>query len=543
VKSKRLSLKKKNNIRLLSYILLFTFISIVSVNAATINYYFANSGGGSICSQVSPCANLSDAQTKIDSHSLSDTVNLFFNRGDTWTISTGKSHIINVGSSDPVVNINAYGSGDKPIFDGNVNDFSQVSKVGTGGYSFYYSVFYIAKENSSVKNIEIKRIYGTAIRATNYFTLANTYIHDIGYLAIGPAADRSFTDSTIEYNLIHTAIQLYRFEKCPSWPGAIHLYADPGIGYNFQDNLVRYNVVYDVYGEGINAPGSTIEYNIVGDTSSIGIYPAPAGYDLANTVIRYNFIISSSSNVYKWMSGSSHSGIVFWDEHTSVGDNSNATVEIYGNTVINRYIGIKYSLGTGLGELRVYNNTVIDSVNMNFAVNNPDQVSAAYYYNNVSILYDRSGDKHVTDYGTNPGAGINWYIDNNAFWTTGGSPMVDFSWQTNFVTTNPRLYGEEIAGVDWDGQAGTTYYKDITLTDVTPISGPGLIDTGKTIPFEETYLSNGSDFSVLPTTVNFFTQRQSHDGKWDIGAVIFSDSEEGIIKPPVGLQINIAEPE
>ena len=99
------------------------------------------------------------------------------------------------------------------------------------------------------------------------------------------------------------------------------------------------------------------------------------------------------------------------------------------------------------------------------------------------------------------------------------------------------MAGEErTSPVNWDGQFGATYYKDITFADVTPNSGSGLIDTGKTVPFEDTYLSNGSDFTVLPTTVTFVTKQQSHDDKWDIGAIIFSNNVYPV-RDPVGLHI------
>ena len=167
---------------------------------------------------------------------------------------------------------------------------------------------------------------------------------------------------------------------------------------------------------------------------------------------------------------------------------------------------------------------------------------ARFFYNNSSILYDRTGAIHAADWEDATDLSTYWTIDNNQFWTTGGSPSVDSDWQTNYVTTDPKLAGEEQGSpVDWDGQSGATYYKDITFANVIPNRNSGSIDTGKTLPYENTYLSNGSDFIGLPTTVNFVTMQQSHDGKWDIGAIIYSESK-AILKPPVDLKVNIAEP-
>ena len=91
--------------------------------AETYNWYFSQSGSGSTCSQEFPGKWLSSqqvgyvsgettAQNKIDSVNSDDIVNLYFNRGDTWTFNTDRaSKIIDygliVGSDDPIVNIDA----------------------------------------------------------------------------------------------------------------------------------------------------------------------------------------------------------------------------------------------------------------------------------------------------------------------------------------------------------------------------------------------------------------------------------------------------
>ena len=48
-------------------------------------------------------------------------------------------------------------------------------------------------------------------------------------------------------------------------------------------------------------------------------------------------------------------------------------------------------------------------------------------YNNASIFYDQTGATHVEDDAVQYPSG--WTIDNNAFWTTGGSPIVDSNWR------------------------------------------------------------------------------------------------------------------
>ena len=565
---KRLSLK--NNMRLIIYILLLTFLFIFPVNAATYNYYFSMSGSGSTCSQASPCKWLSSrqvgyvsgettAQNKIDNASSDDIINLYFNRGDTWTfdtdaVSTTRNYGLAIGSDDPIVSVDAYGSGAKPKMYGTVSArgtwFDDVPKHNaTTGPLKWNNLFEMERNGCSFKNIHIDGIYGSGFYVPPVYTVDDITIESVdvtnfGSIAFTPSLTYGTQNSIITKSLFHTGQQLFRYGKsgCVNcWGGAFTFAPWKTEGRSSANNLASYNVVYDIYGEGIHGYGYTAEYNIVGDTGSYGIYVCPASGDSTNTTIRYNFVIQSSSDIYKNHPGASYHGIVVADERAG-GSNSSVTVEVYGNIVINRYVGImfnNYDDNTSpWASVRIFNNTIIDSFSWNMYVNHGELATAGYCYNNASILYDRTGDKHAKDqYGSDISS---WTIENNHFWTTGGSPTVDVDWDTNYVTTDPKLAGEEQGSpMDWDGQSGAEYYKNITFADVTPKSGSSLINTGKNILFEDTYLSNGSDFSVLPNTFTFVKKQQLHDGKWDIGAIIFSESTESkaILKSPVGLDV------
>ena len=158
--------------RLYLYIILLLIFLSTSAWGATYTAYFADDGTDDIvgtwddteCTEGDPCNTLTEAQKVVDDLTSDDTVTLYFARGDTWTIDTGQNNILTVDSSDPIVNIDAYGSGDRPIFDGEISDFTTVTESGTDGYYFYRLVFLFERNNCSIKNIEIKRIYGTAIR-------------------------------------------------------------------------------------------------------------------------------------------------------------------------------------------------------------------------------------------------------------------------------------------------------------------------------------------------------------------------------------------
>ena len=556
--------------RLLFYVLLLTFLFISPVNAATYNYYFSISGSGSTCSQAFPCKWLSShqvgyvsgettAQNKIDNANSDDTVNFYFNRGDTWTFNTDavsktRDYGLAIGSDDPIVNLDAYGSGAKPKIYGTVSAggtwFDDVPEHNaTTGPFKWNNIFAMGRGGCSFKNIHIDGIYGTGFYVPPIYTVDDITIESVdvtnfGSSAFTPSLTYGTRNSIITKSLFHTGQQLFKYGKsgCANCWGPAFTFAPwPTSGRSSLGNTASYNVIYDIYGEGIHGYGYTAEYNIVGDTGSFGIYVCPGKGDSKNTTVKYNFVIQSSSADYKNHSGAAYSGIVVADELAG-GSNSSATVEVYGNIVINRYMGImfnNYDNNTSpWAAIRIFNNTIIDSSVWNMYMNNGDLATAGYWYNNASILYDKTGDKHAKDQDLSNIS--NWTIEDNLFWTTGGSPSIDTDWDTNSDTTDPKLAGEEQGSpIDWDGQSGAEYYKNITFADVTPKSGSGLINTGKTISFEDTFLSNGSDFSVLPTTPTFVTKQQSHDGKWDIGAIIFSESIESkaILKSPVGLDV------
>lgn len=560
MKFKYLSLRKNIiNIKpILFCILLFTFVFISPVHAATYNYYFSNAGRGSICSEGSPCATLSVAQSKIDAANSSDTVNLYFKRGDIWSmntsaVSTKVYYGLRVDPNDPIVNIDAYGSGNKPIFDGGVSDFSSVPVPNsTTGPLAYNRIFSLERDNCSIKNIKINGIYGNGIilgtdtNPGNYETIESIDVTNFGRTAIKSNGYYSTRYSTITKCLIHTGQQLSRYGKDGysgnGWGSAIGVSPTPGTSQTPIGNEVSYNVLYDIWGEGIQGTGFTAEYNLIGDTGSVAIYVVPMWGTAQDTIIRYNFITMSSSRSYKNNPGG-YVGIAVGDEYNA-GANG-ATIDIYGNTIINRYYGVRFTKYSthpdNWAAVRIYNNTIIDSDHNNIYIGAYDGVDAGggYIENNVSILYDRTGSSHAEDQG-NPGdLSTYWTIDNNAFWTTGGSPTVDVDWQTNDVTGDPKFYGEEKESpVNWNNlSSGDPRDNGVTFADVIPNSSSSLIDRGKILSWNTTLLTLGTDFSVLPDTLTLVTtSQQTNDGTLDIGAITH-DQATGSISAPKGLMV------
>ena len=492
--------------RLLISLILILLVAVPCFGT-TYNYYFDTGEGAGTCLIDDPCATLSAAQTKITAGTASDTTNLYFQGGQTWTCDTealaGGAACLLVGASDGIVNILSYGSG-KAIFDGGVSDFSS-GAVGTdnctGAPCRYSGFFKFASPNGSITNVDIKDVYGDAIslNAADGFTLTNSTIHNIGMAAITVAYTTGGEDNIITYNTIYLCQQLSLYDKVPDyfWSAGISLFAhSSGASSMCKNNIIRYNLVYDIYGEGIAAPNSTIEYNVVGDTSSIAIDTAAHDFDTLTAVVAYNFIIQSdwSTSDYEGMAGSGEHGIRVYDEATG-GDNSAADISVYGNTIINRSRGIWFfcaeECNNPFGSVKIYNNLIIDSHAENIAVHNPEEANAAYVYNNASIRYDRAGAH------TNNLSHENWAIDNNAFYPVDGSNTIGTGdWYNNYVTGDPLLPGEP--SIDWDGQTGAGYYNAIEYTThLYPISG-SLIQAGLILnpaDYEQTFLTTGSDFS------------------------------------------------
>ena len=209
--------------------------------------------------------------------------------------------------------------------------------------------------------------------------------------------------------------------------------------------------------------------------------------------------------------------------------------------VINQNIGIwvynTRDYTNSYGSVKVYNNTVIDSHSWNIFVAEANGFNSVKIYNNASILYDQIGDKHAYDQGEFLPHG-NWTIDNNHYWTKGGSPKVYAGWKTNCVTTDPKLLGEVIHGIDWDGQSGATYISAIGFSNHLYLAADsGLINAGKILGtgYENMFLTIGTDFNASPNAITIKKKSQPVESNWTIGAIVRSG--EAPLSSPNNLEI------
>ena len=331
---------------------LFPFIAY----AATYNYYFSDDAtGNAIGSDTTgdgsignPWKTLSKLDTVINFLNSDDIVNAYFDRGDTWTWDSDVTGALigqSITSSNPIVNIDAYGTGNAPIFDGTVTDFSTVPvhNASIGPYK-WSRFFHIGRDGCSISNIEISGVYGHGIYilGADNFTLTNSVIHDFGSRAISTASNGTSLNHTVSSNTFHTGQQLFLNSKTTDWSAAIQL---GGVGSVVNGgNTISHNLIYDIMGEGIIAHNSIIEYNIIGDTCSTGIMMGTHQNIAGTAVSRYNLLTFSDYDTsdydfcYLATGSGKPVGIRIYDDEVG-GDNSGADFQVYGNITINRQVG------------------------------------------------------------------------------------------------------------------------------------------------------------------------------------------------------------
>jgi len=467
--------------------LFFLILLIPSLaNAATYSYYFATAGDDSTGAgtEASPWATVSKAQSAMSALLTSDIVYLYFNKGDTWTynsavVSTNQTYGIynSDASNDPVTHVDAYGTGDKPIFDGLVTDFSSVpdhdSTLTTGPYR-WNRFFHFEIDGCSVSNVEIKQVYGHAVylNGANDFILENCLIWGVGSAALAYQGTVALDGVEVAYNTIHTAQELFRYDKLGTagWAGAIIL-GSTGSGVT-GNHYVHHNTIYDVMGEGMNIHNSIIEYNIIGDTCSVGLMAESHFNDAEVSRIRYNIVMFSDAtsdyDVCVWPTGGNGKpdGIRIYDDSVG-GDNSAADYEVHDNIIINRDVGFWFfteDYSNHWGSIKIYNNLVIDSVVVNYRMRNAYTATIGQFTNNSSVFYDSTALDHMDDDSSWPDSG--WTISGNHFWHSGiVTGDIDSDWTGTMDITDPELLGATTT--DWISRASNVDWID-PKTEIAP---------------------------------------------------------------------------
>lgn len=438
----------------------------------TFNFYFSFATGSDTTgdgSEGSPWKTHTKMGSIVASKASGDVVNLFLKRGDTWQINTVSSTLYHIlfPSTGPEVNVNAYGGlATRPIIDGMVTNWSSVPYDGAGGVWRYNRVFSIERSGCSIKNIEIRNVYGhgIALKNVDYCIFSGCYIHNFGSCAIATLYGMGGDYHTVAYNIFHTGQQLFKYAKRTGWEAAVNLISRHADGSPIKGNHVHHNIVYDIFGEGLNVPNSVIEWNLVGDTGSVKLNTAPHDYDSLTSVIRYNLALQSSSNAYR-ISGQAPTALRVFDEKEG-GNNSQANYQYYGNVTINTetslWVHANAEFDNPWNKLLYYNNLSIDPISRSYVVFYPELFGQANIYNNSSLLIKRTDGQHA-----NIGGGEipslphpNWNITGNHYWTKGAAtPTVPSAWRGSWNTVNPQLLGQDT--VNWTGLTGVNYWKSV----------------------------------------------------------------------------------
>ncbi len=305
-----------NSLRNKSWGLFFLVSLIYSLSGSAVfsaTYYVSDSIGNDAntgTSTSSPWKTLS----KVNSRTFQPGDTVLFKRGDTWIKQQLK--INSNGKAGQPITFAAYGTGDRPIFDGSYDQTAFYGVYVTGRSWLAFEDLYLYRHNKgfwiygsnnvTVSNFHVSHTSGECIRIkhnSSQVTVDNTEIHNCGvtingegiYVGTDPAQAGGVPDRTTYvtvknnhiYNTRDEAVELKagtsdctvinnRFHDITvRYNGAMHagLWSDPVINPN---HTIASNVIYNIYGDGgygiiVASGGIKIYNNIIYNTSQYAI--------------------------------------------------------------------------------------------------------------------------------------------------------------------------------------------------------------------------------------------------------------------------------
>jgi hypothetical protein len=303
---------------------------------------------------------------------------------------------------------------EEPIIDGtglNLGNNASLLMIERSGWMRYYIIEGITVRNSSQRGIGYYR--------TENLTIRGCTVHDIEKRAIGGYGDHTFIESNTVYN---SGMQNQSGTMGGGgWPIQIAPWYDWATGEGSNHVIIRNNLVYNSWGEGIG-PGvgthnALIEGNTVHDVWSQGIYIDRA----ADVIVRNNHIWNSNPTYYR--NGQPANGIGFSNETNFTSHMPTChNIYIYNNLMSNNQRGISFWYDSSNNSTRntyyniyiaynIMHNTTVHAIRLDAVPQNNIQPHDCVLKNN--ILYRGSNQPSIG----NPGG---WDISHNNW--VGGIP-------------------------------------------------------------------------------------------------------------------------
>jgi hypothetical protein len=489
---------------------------------------------------------LRDVNKFFNTLNSSDTAVVYFKRGNIWTYSSNDD-IIKINCSN--ITIDAFGIGEKPIFDGNSQYPMGVTK---SGIPYMYAIMVGDQAGHKISNVYIRNLriqnmspgggvfFAGTGSSNGYFTssgsVENCELYNIGWSGIViyrvPNAFGSEHAIKIEFNHLDNLMTYQR-------QGAQGIQSNDGYSYGHE---CRYNLVERANNSGIGVGGFSItEYNFISDCDGPSIYigHAQGGGSNFNKIVRYNICLEKSGGKYP-----GHTEIRI-DDEKSVGDNTNTEIEVYGNIVVGGYAGISIRNNptdgkewSPFGLVKIYNNTLIDN-KYNMLTKFNERFKNVVIKNNALIINSdaESTSNHLVAWSVGNWQNWNWGPN---FYSGGNLPNLPF-YNVNVDEAKKDSLLKKTK--DWKN---ITSLNDFSFSDLCPIEGSPLVDNpkahsiSKNSGYQNNFLTSGTEYKNLPASFKILKANQEEQGKyWDFGAIIFNygdNSSQALPYAPTGIK-------
>ena len=446
-----------------------------------------------------------DVNSFIKSLQSGDTAKIYFQRGDTWVMNKADDYI-QIRTSGVKVTLDAFGNGNPPVFDGLYN----------GGNYDADSRFLVnlVAQGQTIKNLTFKNSYSHAVMVSSGtdHLISNCRFVGIGSAAVSISSD---TGGILQYNYTNDTQKRWRVGAdgtgtLGGWPQAFNMNVGSSSKWTIQ-----YNYVSNAYGEGIGVGSSIVQYNVVTNFRTVGVYMGGRGPGIA----RYNLVIGTQNPTYsrqftnnRYWSGS---GIVINHENNSKDVDDD---QVYGNIVINCLYGVRFkNAGSSddaltIENVKVHDNMFIDNL-VNVTRENIDKYKNLIFKDNWIIAYDGDSSNQVSTFGTTPNSTCT--IGPN-YWNV--APKGGYLFESGFDSVfDPNLAKRS----GWYLVSGLESFEMSDLVPTTPIrsTSTSLSAIVTTSSSSYSFIDVGSGYQTIPDLKNFSGLGQSDGADGNVDSV------------------------